>query len=87
LEWKLDYLKQVIAIADEALVLGGRYTNAGPDEPMLGAVPELDSMGVVSLIGALEDRLGLSIEDSEIDGAVFVSFGSLAQFVQSKLGS
>lgn len=83
----MDYLKQVIAITDEALVLGGRYAKAGRDEPLLGAVPELDSMGVVALIGAMEDRLGLSIDDDEIDGAVFASFGSLASFIEQKLTS
>lgn len=81
----MDYLKQVIAIADDVLVLGGRYAKAGRDEALLGAVPELDSMGVVALIAALEERLGLSVEDDEVDGSVFASFGSLADFVAKKM--
>ena len=52
---------------------------------MLGAIPELDSMGVVALITALEEQFGITIDDDEIDGAVFQTFGSLRAFVDGKL--
>ena len=44
----------------------------------------LDSMGVVSLLTAFEDRLGFTVDDDEIDGAIFETFGTLLAFVQSK---
>jgi acyl carrier protein len=55
--------------------------------PLLGAVPELDSMAVVNILTALEERFGFTIGDDEISGAVFRSFGELCGFVAAKLGS
>lgn len=77
--------KQLLAILDDALNLGGRAQSFTGQTPLLGAVPELDSMGVVAVLTALEDRLGLSIDDDEIDGQVFETFGSLLAFVTGKL--
>jgi len=55
------------------------------DTPLFGAMPELDSMAVVQLIGALEEQFGFTIEDDEIDAATFATLGSLAAFVKHKL--
>jgi acyl carrier protein len=51
----------------------------------MGAIPELDSMGVVSLLAAFEDRFGFAIEDDEIDGSIFQTFGTLLEFVKGKV--
>jgi acyl carrier protein len=81
----LDTHLQVARILDDALNLGGRALGFDATTPLLGALPELDSMGVVSLIGALEDRLGISVEDDEISGDTFATMGSLCSFVAGKL--
>ena len=52
---------------------------------LFGALPELDSMAVVALITAIEERFGFTVDDDEIDGSVFTSLGSLIDFVQGKL--
>lgn len=78
---------QVLAILDETLNLGGRSSSFTADTPLLGSLPELDSMGVVALLTAFEDRLGFAVDDDEIDGRVFQTVGSLLEFVQAKLGS
>lgn len=57
-----------------------------PSTPLLGAVPELDSMAVVNILTALEEHFGFRIGDDEISGAVFRSFGDLCGFVAGKLG-
>ena len=76
----MDISKELRALLDEALNLGGRAQAWTEATPLIGAVPELDSMGVVAVLTALEDRLGLSIDDDEIDGQVFESFGTLLAF-------
>lgn len=76
---------QVLRLLDDVLSLGGRGLQFSADTPLLGAIPELDSMAVVSLITAMEERLGLSIDDDEIDGDVFASVDSLTRFVAAKL--
>ena len=53
--------------------------------PLLGAIPELDSMAVVALITGLEDRFGFSVDDDEIEGSTFATLGSLIEFVDGKL--
>lgn len=82
----VDTQTQILRILDDALSLGGRTARFNADTPLLGSLPELDSMGVVTLIGALEDQLGVSVDDDEISGDTFATVGSLSAFVADKLG-
>ena len=83
----MDTTQEVLRILDEVLSLGGRASAFGTDTPLLGAIPELDSMAVVSLITALEDQLGIIVDDDDIDGATFATVGSLIEFVSGKSAS
>lgn len=65
--------------------LKGRASEFALDTPLLGAIPELDSMAVVSLITTLEEHFGFTVEDDEIDGSVFASLATLIDFVAGKL--
>jgi acyl carrier protein len=73
-------------LIDDVLGLGGRSQSFTPDTPLLGALPELDSMAVVGLLTALEERFGFMVADDEIDGSVFSTVGTFTRFVQDKLG-
>jgi acyl carrier protein len=52
---------------------------------LLGSVPELDSMAVLELVYALEERFGIEVEGDEVTGDVFETLGSLATFVEAQL--
>lgn len=78
-------LEEVRRVVSNTLQLGARAETMDASAPLLGAVPELDSMAVVSLITALEDRFGISVADDEIDASAFESLGSLSRFVEGKL--
>ena len=52
--------------------------------PLFGALPELDSMAVAGVLTELEDRLGIVIEDDEVDGDMLESFGALTEFAAGK---
>lgn len=54
------------------------------DTLLFGALPELDSMAVASVLTELEDRLGILIEDDEIDGEMLETFGALVTFAAGK---
>ena len=54
---------------------------------LLGGIAEFDSMAVVMVITALEDSLGVSVEDDEISAETFETIGSLVQFVEEKQAS
>jgi acyl carrier protein len=56
------------------------------DSHLLGNVAELDSMAVLSVITALEERFGITVDDDEISARHFETVGSLTAFVQTKLG-
>jgi len=81
----MDISSEVVSVLDEVLSLKGRASRFALDTPLLGAIPELDSMAVVALITAIEERFGFTVDDDEIDGSVFTSLGSLIDFVQGKL--
>lgn len=85
MESRLDIRKEVLSIIDEVLSLGGRAAGFSDETPLLGAVPELDSMAVVGLINLLEERFGFFVDDDEIDGSTFESVGTLVGFVEGKL--
>jgi acyl carrier protein len=82
----MDITGEVVSVLDEVLSLDGRAKNFSLDTPLLGALPELDSMAVVALITTLEERFGFCVDDDEIDGSVFASLASLVDFVKRKLG-
>jgi acyl carrier protein len=76
--------QEVIQLLDEILSLKGRSASFTADTPLLGAVPELDSMAVVALIAGLEEHFGFVADDDEIDGSLFATVGTLTAFVDSK---
>jgi acyl carrier protein len=83
----LDIKTEILALLDETLSLKGRATRFTEATPLLGALPELDSMAVVALITSIEERFGFSVDDDEIDGATFATVGSLIDFVEAKLAA
>jgi acyl carrier protein len=80
------YLDEVKTILIDVLGLGDAGRRLDADSPLLGSLPELDSMAVVSLIGALEDHFGIAISDDDISASTFETLGSLAAFVAQKRG-
>ena len=81
----MDVQQDVLGILDEVLSLKGKALAMRFESPLLGAVPELDSMAVVTLLTTLEERFGFTIADDEIDGSTFATVGSLTNFVKAKL--
>lgn len=86
-ELELNISQELLRVIDEVLSLNGRSATFTRDTPLLGAIPELDSMAVVSLIATLEEQFGLMVDDDDIDGSTFATVGSLSDFVGSKLAA
>ncbi|MGF1648010.1 MAG: acyl carrier protein [Kineosporiaceae bacterium] len=76
----LDEVRDVVA---ETLGLQDRAGSLDASTPLLGELPELDSLAVVELITALEDRFGFEADESEVTAEVFETLGSLAGFVEA----
>ena len=71
-------LRDVLGISAE------RVAGFDDSTPLFGAVPELDSMAVAGLLTEIEDRLGIIIDDDEVDGEMLESFGNLVAFARRK---
>ncbi|MGI4842921.1 MAG: acyl carrier protein [Janthinobacterium lividum] len=78
------YLDEVKTILIDVLSLGEAGQRLQSDSPLLGSLPELDSMAVVSLVGAFEDHFGIVIDDDDLSASTFETLGSLADFVARK---
>lgn len=52
--------------------------------PLFGALPEFDSMAVAGLLTELEERLGILIEDHEVDADLLETYGNLLTFSRAK---
>ena len=80
-----DVVATVRAVLGDVLGLTPERTAAFDDAtPLFGAMPELDSMAVAGVLTELEDRLGITIEDDEVDGAMLETFGALRAFAEAK---
>ena len=52
--------------------------------PLFGALPEFDSMAVAGLLTELEERLGILIEDHDVDADMLETYGNLLTFAKAK---
>ena len=81
----IEIQKEVLLVLDEALSLGGRTERFTSETLLLGAISELDSMAIVSVLTMLEERFDIEVDDDELDGSVFETVGGLVDFVRQKL--
>ena len=81
----MNVAEDIKTMLAEVLSLGARKSQLSESTPLLGSIPELDSMAVVNIITAMEDRFGISVSDDEISADTFATLGSLVGFVEGKL--
>ncbi len=81
---EFDDIRQLIG---DLLLLGDRMEKMGPDTPLVGSIPEFDSMAVVALIQALEERFGIQVADDEISAETFETVGKVHEFVLDKIAA
>ena len=80
----LNEVKKVLA---QSLQLGARADTLNADSPLLGALPELDSMAVVMILTTMEEHFGFTVDDDEISADTFATLGTLTAFAEQKLAS
>jgi acyl carrier protein len=78
-------LADVKAVVVETLGVEDRADGLDASTPLLGSLPELDSMAVLELVLELEQRFGITIEGEDVTADVFETLASLTAFVDSKL--
>lgn len=80
----MDTLTQVKNILRDTLNLGGRANQLTLHSPLLGSIPEFDSMAVVHVITRMEEECGITVQDDELSAEVFETVGSLVRFLAQK---
>ncbi len=80
-------LPAVLQVLDQSLGLQGQALRFDRDTPLLGALPELDSMAVLAIITGLETHFGIAFSDEDLDGSAFATVGSLVQLVEQTLAA
>jgi acyl carrier protein len=83
----MDTTQEIIRLLIETLSLRGAAADLKADTPLFGVLPELDSMAVVAVVTAIEERFGIVVADEDIGVDLFASVGSLAAYVERKLGA
>jgi acyl carrier protein len=78
-------MEQIKGVLDSVLGLNGRAASFDASTQLLGNIPELDSMAVVTVITTLEEQFGIMVDDDEISAETFETLGSLTEFVDAKL--
>ncbi len=73
-----DVLRDVLGIS------AARAAAFEADTGLFGALPEFDSIAVAAVLTELEDRLGILIDDDEVDGDLLSTFGALTRFAADK---
>ena len=71
-------------LADVLGLAPDRVAGLTEASPLFGALPEFDSMAVAGLLTELEERLGILIEDHEVDADLLETYGSLLTFARAK---
>ena len=70
---------------DQTLNLQGRSADWTTDTPLLGSIPEFDSIAVVTLISAIEQTFHFHIDDDDISASIFATLGSLIDFIAERI--
>ena len=78
-------LADVKAAVVETLGVEDRAGALDATTPLLGALPELDSLAVLELVVELEQRFGITVEEEDVTADVFATLASLTEFVDGKL--
>lgn len=67
-----------------AATLGVDRGRLAPSTPLFGSLPELDSMAVVEIVVALEERFGITIDEEDLTAETFATVASLAGLVTAR---
>jgi acyl carrier protein len=76
----LDEVKELVA---KTLGIEDRIGSMDASTPLLGEMPELDSLAVVDIAAGIEDRFHFQIDDAHFTAEVFETLGSLAAYVDA----
>lgn len=80
-------IEQVLEVLAESLPLPETTYEMGEQAPLLGTIPDLDSMAITGIIAGLEKSFDIVFEEDELDAGAFQTVGTLRDLVAAKMGN
>jgi acyl carrier protein len=78
-----DVVETVRSLLVDVLGLArSRVAKFDDETELFGALPELDSMAVATLLTEMEERLGVLIEDEDVEAEDLMTFGRLVSLAK-----
>lgn len=81
----MDALNITVNIVCSCLQLDPSEAKLDAETPLLGGLPDFNSLTIATVVESIEEQLGCIIEDEELTGELFETVGTLAQFVETKI--
>ena len=81
----MDALNLTVNIVCSCLQLDPSEAQLDADTPLLGGLPDFNSLTIATVIESIEEQLDCIIEDEELTGELFETVGTVAQFVETKM--
>ena len=75
---------QVKAVVVNILGIEDRAASIDAATPLLGTLPEMDSLAAVELVAALESQFRIVLEDDDINAEAFETLGTLTALVADR---
>jgi acyl carrier protein len=79
--------EKVSSVLQDALQIDAYRLALDRHTALIGNLPELDSMAVVTVITALESHFDILVNDDDDLAAAFETFGSLVNYIEEKRAS
>lgn len=79
-------LDRIRGVLKDSLQIGTRADELTESSRLFGAIPEFDSVAIISVVMAIEAEYRVKIPDRELSADVFETLGSLNQFIAKKVG-
>jgi acyl carrier protein len=77
----------VLGLHEPLLLAQGLTLSAVPDDFDLREQGMIDSFGVLELIGAIEERFGITVDFEDLDPEEMTVVGPLSRYVERKTGA
>lgn len=90
---KLDKVIKMLSVSTDDLreMIGAvtgdsvAVSSLSDSSPLLETIPELDSLAIVNLLLAMENKYNFQVDDDEVETSIFQSLDSLRNFAQTKI--
>lgn len=76
-------LDEVKALVAETLGIVDRLDSMNASTGLFGSLPELDSMAVIELVTAIQEKFGFEVDHASLTMDTFETIGTLAAFVDA----